>query len=157
MSPDAGAIVATMDQTVPQAISGAENKTPVTGALVDLGIPLKPGTNHPAPGLTMELYAKVDGHITIETEIIVQEDEAPHPLVAKMLAMIGYEKTDCGYFWCTEPKVSKSDAFTTTVSVKKPYRRFSPHEVHIILRTLLDEQLIHQYLAILRAKKAPKK
>lgn len=139
--------------TLSCAATANDNKTPVTHAIVDLGIPLNPGPNNPAPGLTMQLYTKVDGHITIETEITLEEDELPHPLVAKMLAIIGYEPLDCGYFWCTEPRASKSDLDTTIVSIKRPYRRSRPQEVHIKLHTLLDTEAIHTYIAILKARR----
>ena len=135
--------------------TSAENKTPVTNAIVNLGIPLSPGLNYPAPGLKMELYTKVADHITVETLITIEEDEPAHPLVAQILAIIGYEKTDCGYFYCTEPKASKSDRSTTIVSIKKPYGYYQ--EVHIKLRTLLDPEQAAQYIAILRARRDAKK
>jgi len=132
-------------------------ETPVTDALVNLRIPLHQGYNYPAPGLRMEVYDKVNDHITIESEITIQEDELAHPLIAQILAIIGYEKTDCGYFYNTEPKASKSDRSTTIVSIKKPYSYAYSHEVRIKLRTLLDPEQAARYVATLRARRDAKK
>ena len=134
------------------------NELSVTNAIVELGIPLNPGLNYPAPGLKMELYTKVDGHITVETEIIVEGEEPPHPLVAKLLAIIGYEPENCGYFWCTEPTASKTDAGTKLVSIKRPFSYSAEygHEVHVKLRTLLDDQQICKYIANLNARRNAK-
>lgn len=133
------------------------SQTPVTDGLAHLGIRLNQGYNMPCPGVSMIVYPKANDQITIETQIAFNDTEPQHPIVATILALIGYEPEQCGYFSCSEPKATKNDAATTVVSIRKPDRLYSPHLVDIKLRTLLNDEQLVRFSALLKARLNAKK
>lgn len=157
------AIVATPTElpTPCQSTQHAEEKlpeqsvplTPITDGIITLGIPLNNGENNPIPGLRMTVYPNLDEHTTVETTITLNEEEPAHPLIQKILALIGYEKTRCGCFSCTEPKATKHDPSTTIISVKRSSTPEVPYGVHISLRTLLDREQEARYVTAVKRKK----
>jgi len=131
--------------------------TPLTDGLASLGIKLNNGYNHPCPGVTISVYPKANDHVTIETEITFEDNESTHPIIAQIMYLVGYEPEQRGWFYNSEPKATKKDVATTVVSIKKPYIYSSSHEVHIKLRTLLNDEQLMRYSALLKAKLNAKK